>query len=166
VSIVCGVDPGLSGAICVLTDDPPRFVSMPVTEEKRPDYNLFSLYKLLLEFQHAGLSRLFVERPQPLPPKMGGSLANFHRGYSLGMWASLCYALSVPVEFVPPQRWQKAMLEGCSGDTTKARALQAASRLFPGLDMRRTPKCRKPDGGYVDSLLIAEYGRRKLSKEG
>ena len=170
--IVVGVDPGLKGALCVLPSQVPLWPSgtfltpMPTTSGKRPDYDLSAIESFLKNTVSEGLSRLYVERSQPLPPTMGGSLANFHRGRSLALWETLCHCLRIPVEFVPPQAWQREMLAGCSGDDTKARALQAAQRLFPGLDLSRTPKCKKSDEGFVDALLIAEFGRRKIAKSG
>jgi hypothetical protein len=173
--IVVGIDPGLRGALCILgVCDRPEFfeagpvhpilVQMPVTSGKRPDYNLSEIEAFLENAVKVGLSRLYVERSQPLPPSMGGSLANFHRGRSLALWETMCHCLRIPIEFVPPQTWQREMLAGCSGADTKARALQAAQRLFPGLELRRTPKCKKPDEGFCDALLVAEYGRRKMAK--
>lgn len=45
---------------------------------------------------------------------------------------------------------------------TKAMSILAAHRLFPGVSLLRTDKCKKPDDGMSDALLIAEYGRRVL----
>ena len=42
----------------------------------------------------------------------------------------------------------------------KVMSILAAQRLFPNHDLRRTEACKKPDDNLVDSLLIAEYGRR------
>ena len=165
MSIIAAVDPGYHGAICVLSTlaVDPLLYAMPITEGARPSYDLFAIREKLMEAQDAGLPRLYVERSQPLPAKMGGGLANWHRGRSQGLWEGLCYCLEIPVEFVEPRRWQKVMLAGCQGETTKDRALVAAQRLFPGLDLRRTPKCRKADEGFVDALLLAEWGRRQCA---
>jgi hypothetical protein len=186
--IFAGVDPGLHGAICqqicpdyvlertrlgpdgihqpgIILEN--HLVPMPISHYgKRPEYDLYEIERCLRNLVGLGLQTLYVERPQPLPPAMGGSLANFHRGASLKLWEVLCHCLRIPVEFVPPQTWQREMLAGCSGSDSKARALQAAQRLFPGLDLRRTPKCKKADEGFVDALLIAEFGRRKMAKSG
>lgn len=37
----------------------------------------------------------------------------------------------------------------------------ACHRLFPTVDLRRTIKCKNEDDNFADSLLMAEYGRRK-----
>ena len=44
---------------------------------------------------------------------------------------------------------------------TKASSFNAAKRLFPNIDLRRTGKCKNLDDNKCDSLLICEYGKRK-----
>ena len=44
---------------------------------------------------------------------------------------------------------------------TKATSINAAKRLFPELDFRRTEKCDNIDDNKVDATLICEYLRRK-----
>lgn len=43
---------------------------------------------------------------------------------------------------------------------TKKTSINAAQRLFPNIDFRKNGRCRNIDDNKVDSLLIAEYGRR------
>ena len=44
---------------------------------------------------------------------------------------------------------------------TKQTSLNAARRLFPLIDLRKTERCKNFDDNKVDSILISEYGRRK-----
>lgn len=44
---------------------------------------------------------------------------------------------------------------------TKATSFNASRRLFPNVDLRRSEKCKNLDDNKSDSLLIAEYARRK-----
>ena len=44
---------------------------------------------------------------------------------------------------------------------TKATSINAAKRLFPELDFRRTNRCNNIDDNKVDATLICEYLRRK-----
>lgn len=68
-------------------------------------------------------------------------------------------------EIVPPQRWQQAfwtrpkMAKGVKFDT-KAAALAAANRLWPGEEWTKSDRSRKPHDGMIDAALIAEWGRR------
>lgn len=44
---------------------------------------------------------------------------------------------------------------------TKKMSFTASHRIFPTVDLRRTERCKNEDDNFADSLLIAEYGRRK-----
>lgn len=44
---------------------------------------------------------------------------------------------------------------------TKSTSINAARRLFPSIDLRKNDRCKKIDDNKVDSLLMAEFARRK-----
>ena len=44
---------------------------------------------------------------------------------------------------------------------TKQTSINCAKRLFPTLDFRKNEKCKKIDDNKVDSVLMAEFARRK-----
>lgn len=164
---IVGVDPGKTGAIVVMERSRLALHPMPViTSKKRAQYDLREVYEIL-NGARAGVAHwhCFIEKQQPLPPKMGGASANFFRGYSLALFEALCLALGMPYTIVSPRSWQGVMLVDVVGDDTKQRAQIAADRLFPNVDLRRSSKSRKPDLGLVDALLIAEYGRRSLASQ-
>jgi len=108
-----------------------------------------------------------------------GSSANatFDFGYTTGLLEALLVAHKIPFTKVQPKTWQKEMWEGVpiqrkassTGKTqvndTKAISEMAAKRLFPNEDLRpndATTRCKKSDHNKVDSLLIAEFCRRKF----
>lgn len=97
---------------------------------------------------------------------------NQHSGMSMGRQAGnlegMCIALNIPYTIVSPQTWQKVIFEGIpkipkadGKNDTKAQALIAVKRLFPELNLLRTPKCKKPDDGMIDSVLLAKYATIK-----
>lgn len=88
-----------------------------------------------------------------------GTVSMFHFGENFGWIQGVLSALGIPFELVRPQRWKREF--GCTGD--KNTSVQVASRLFPGVDLRRTPKCKSPHDGVCEALLMAEYARRRLS---
>lgn len=157
---IIGVDPGKGGAIVVHGQDLLELHPMPViTSKTRAQYDLRAIHNTLAR----GCDHCFIEKQQPLPPRMGGGSANFFRGYSLALFEGMLVALNVPYTVVAPSRWQKVMLADVIGDDTKQRAILACDRLFPEVDLRRSSRARKPDQGLVDALLIAEYGRRTIA---
>jgi hypothetical protein len=44
---------------------------------------------------------------------------------------------------------------------TKQTSFNAAKRIFPAVDLRKTERCKNLDDNKCDSLLISEYARRK-----
>ena len=85
--------------------------------------------------------------------------------------ASICQGLSYTK--VRAIDWQKAMFQGVDeilkttvkegkkpGRDTKAMALVAIKRLFPGLKLTFGEKAKKPHDGLIDAVLMAEYARR------
>lgn len=173
---IVGIDPGKSGAIALfypLNDkiSPGRIAVDPIpmltSGKARPQYDLRELLRMLALYQmNARGIHAFVEKQQPLPAKMGGGNANYSRGYGLGILEMALVSLGVPYDLVAPRRWQALILADIPGDDTKQRALVAAQRLYGDFDLRRSSRARKPDPGFVDALLICEYGRRKLGGAG
>lgn len=107
--------------------------------------------------------------------KFGSSAkATFSFGYVCGATEAMLIAHDIPYTKVNPKKWQKEMWEGIpvqkkpssSGKTmvndTKLMSLMAAKRLFPEVDLRASNRSKIPHDGKVDSLLLAEYCRRKF----
>lgn len=101
--------------------------------------------------------------------------ATFNFGWSLGILEGLLTGMELPYTKVAPKKWQQEMWQGIKpvykhqkGDTkrktidTKATSLQAAQRLFPTVDFRRSDRATIPHDGIVDALLMADYCRRKF----
>lgn len=180
MSYTLGIDPGKVGAIAILRDDgsPEAVHRMPLiaSTKGKSEYDERALRDLLSSVARQrwspGVASPLVvwEALQTLPPKMGGGVANFQRGLAVGLLRGICAGLGLRSQAYRPQEWQREMLAGTIGDDTKQRALIAAGRLFPGVCLvcfhvggahldhgRRT----KPQDGAADSLLLAEFGRRR-----
>ncbi len=97
--------------------------------------------------------------------------ATFSFGETFGMLQGILVALGIPYHLVPPKEWQKEIWisqdkvykKGGSAKSVdnKPTSINAARRLFPGIDFRRTEKCKNIDDNKCDAILICEYGRRK-----
>lgn len=101
--------------------------------------------------------------------------ATFSFGEINGLLKGLLIANKIPYHLVAPKTWQAEMWDNkdkvyeikqtSKGSkksvNTKQTSFNTAKRLFPEEDLRRTPKCSKLDDNKCDSLLIAEYARRK-----
>lgn len=105
--------------------------------------------------------------------------STFSFGEINGLLKGLLIANKIPYHLVPPKKWQSEIWENkdmvvtykqvtIKGKqvtkkdvNTKQTSLNAAKRIFPNVDLRRTEKCKNLDDNKCDSLLISEYARRK-----
>lgn len=176
MSVVIGIDPGLRGAMARLEDGKVELEGVPIIPAKtrkgrdgkikkvgRDQYDLQAIRDLLRQWTSWPFCPdvfVFVEQSIPLPPKLkAGSLAQFQRGVCRG-WLWMLAALDIAHELVHPRTWMAEMHRGLPDGDTKTRSILAAKRLFPRVDLRRTPGSKKADDGFAEALLIAEYGRR------
>ncbi len=169
-----GIDPGKKGALAVLglasLTEVVEVRPMPMIaggKKSRPEYDIRSIAEWLMSYR-PDCRLVTVERSQPLsmipgPPGSKafkpGSIAQYNRGVQRGFeW--LLTALEMPFQLVAPRSWMKVMHAGAPGVDTKQRSIITAQRLFPHVDLRRSPRCRKDDDGIAEALLLAEFGRR------
>lgn len=145
--IYIGIDPGKSGALAVITPD---------TEIVFP----FDMdgYRNALEGLRgfARNCKCCLERVGAMPKQGVNSM--FHFGENYGFIQGLLTAYSIPYELVTPQKWKKEFQ--ITGD--KNSSIVVCKRLFPGVSLRKTDRCRKDDDNCAEALLMAEYARRKL----
>lgn len=105
--------------------------------------------------------------------------ATFSFGEINGLLKGLLIANKIPYHLIPPKKWQTEIWENkdmvvsykdvvIRGKTikkkdvnTKQTSINAAKRLFPNIDFRKSERCKNIDDNKVDSILIAEYARRK-----
>jgi hypothetical protein len=169
-----GIDPGKDGFITVLitgVGDKIELVfhKIPLIG-KEVDLNELNRVIKIIGEQFAGCLHCVIE---DVHAKYGSSAgATFSFGYVCGATEAIIMANNIPHTKVQPKKWQKDMWEGVpvqkkpssTGKTlvndTKLMSLMAVKRLFPEIDLRATDRSRKPHDGKVDSLLLAEYGRR------
>jgi hypothetical protein len=93
----------------------------------------------------------------------------FSMGHQSGAVEMMAISLGIPYTKIPAKQWQKEMFTGVeeitvtgkSSRDTKAMALVAAKRLFPGRSFVFGERASKPHDGYVDALLMSEYAKRK-----
>lgn len=143
--ITIGIDPGKDGAMAILAPNETYVIPFSETEYiKELGYIDTEHYKVFCILEHVGA----------MPGQ--GSVSMFNFGANFGFIRGLLSANQIPYELVRPQKWKKAF--SCTSD--KNTSIEVAKRLFPNIDLRRTPKCKGPHDGICEALLMAEYGRR------
>ncbi len=178
--IIIGIDPGLSGGIAVLNGYHGPVSVEPIRTQKsksgRLEYNIHGIVSGLRPGSEEIRRRVraFVEKVGPMPPMIArggggfagnGGIANYQRGRASMLFEALLAALGIEYHLVGPKQWQDEMLPLTGGDT-KARSIIRARELFPDVSLFASARSRKASDGLADALLLAEHGRRKLSKEG
>ena len=83
----------------------------------------------------------------------------FTFGKSAGFIEGVLAALGIGVQLVPPGTWKK---EFSLIGKDKVASIEVCKRLFPGVNLLATDKCRKDSDGIAEALLMAEYARRKM----
>ena len=104
-----------------------------------------------------------------------GVATTFTFGHNVGFLHGLLVAFKIPYTLVTPRKWQKEMwIAADHVETTikdkkgqpkrivlpKPTSINAATRLFPSVDLRKSERSKNPHDGKCDSLLIALYAKR------
>jgi crossover junction endodeoxyribonuclease RuvC len=150
-----GIDPGLSGAIAVITDDTLQIHDMPVMTVDRNGKakRQVSANELaeLLNLYAGKDCHVYVERVSAMAGQ--GVTSVFSFGRSFGMIEGILAALKMPVTFVAPATWTRAIGRSPGKDASRARAME----LFPNYEYFFK---RVKDDGRADAALIAHWGRK------
>lgn len=154
---ICGIDPGLDGAIALIDTDLMKLHvdDMPTNELKigRSTKRRISALGLATDIVNLRPDHVFVEKVGAMPGQ--GVTSMFSFGYSAGMVEGVLAALRVPYSYLTPQQWQQ--IARVSGGKDGSR--EKASRLFPcDADLFM----RKKDNGRSDAVCIAYAGCRDL----
>ena len=150
-----GIDPGLSGAIAILSPESLKIFDMPtMTVERNGKAKRQVSASQLAEMLYLYSGRdchVYVEKVSAMAGQ--GVTSVFSFGRSFGMIEGILAAFKMPVTFVPPATWVKAVGRGQGKDASRARAME----LFPDnqADFKRVK-----DDGRSDSALIAYWGSR------
>lgn len=156
MKVFIGIDPGKDGAMAILGyRETPILIPFDETEYAN------QLRRLDPFGPRAGVTTTdpltpfcVIEHVNAMPGQ--GVTSCFSFGQNFGFILGLLTAFRIPYELVRPQKWKKEF--SCTSD--KNTSIEVAKRLFPGVDLRRTPKCTKPHDGIAEALLMAEFARR------
>lgn len=153
--IIAGIDPGKTGALCLLHDD--GFVAVyrvPLVKapKETPAWSLWAReWAAPLAF---GIDMVVIEQIGARPGQ--GVTSMFTFGRTLGFAHALAATSSAPVQFVTPAVW-KAKFGLLKADKSASR--EKARTLMPRLAPDIT---RVKDDGVAEAALLAYYGRKYL----
>ncbi len=165
--IIFGIDPGVSGAICVLEGEEGRVMEvyeMPTMIDGKKNKrqvngaevtNIFEK-ELINESNriessenYEKIAKVVVEHVTAMPGQGVTSMFNF--GQSFGVIKGICAALKLPIYFVRPTKWKKHFnLIKTNKDASRTKVIEA----YPNISSKLS---RKKDSNKADAILIARY---------
>ena len=172
MKIYCGIDFGLKGAITIMKNGKiDSYMAMPLTKDKKW-IDEVAIFKVLLKYRKLN-THIIIEKFSGFFGYNKSGVASLMR--QVGAITALIRILKIPYSEIPVKTWQKEMFIGINAKTkkkkiegeskiirdTKSMAYSAANKLFPNESFLATKKSKVPHDGIVDSVLLAEYGRRK-----
>lgn len=165
-----GIDPGSKGFVSVLRENGERkFYAIS-------DGDMLDLATFIQQEIKFGAPRVHCIMEDVHAVFGSSAKATFAFGEINGYIKGILVASGCPYTLIQPKLWQKEIWQnqdmvytykpGKDGQTRKAvdtknTSYNAARRLFPDLDLRKTERCKNFDDNKVDSILITEYARRK-----
>ena len=176
-TVLFSVDPGLSGAIAVWEDgrlvevaEIPTF-SRPKTATRRADGTVRR--GVVSEVNVPALAAIFrkhapedpaacvtvIERVGAMPKN--GAVAMFAFGKAAMAPEAVSLAYGIPVEFLRPQEWKKAL--GLGQDKDASRML--AQRLYPYLDFSRKNSHNKAEAVLIGRVYLSRRSAAAATKE-
>ena len=152
--IIIGIDPGVSGAICVLKEgkilevyERPTMIDGKKNKRQVNGAEVTNIF--LKELNNKYKAKVVVEHVTAMPGQGVTSMFNF--GQSFGVLKGICAALKLPIYFVRPVKWKKHFnLIKTNKDASRTKVIE----IFPYISSKIS---RKKDSNKADSILIAKY---------
>lgn len=154
-SVSIGIDPGKSGGFAIIETDEVGCQRINVYPWDEAEF-VYQMAGIVDHIERDVRVRTCLEKVGAMPGQGVTSMFNF--GRSAGFIEGVLKAFKIPYQLIPPAKWKKEF----SLDHSKQKSVEVAERLFQGISLMRTSKCRKPSDGMAEALLMAEYAERKL----
>ena len=154
--LVIGIDPGISGSICFLSEgkiiDVLEMPTMTEGKKNKKQVNGAQIFneisKKIKKIDNRDI-KVVIEQVSAMPGQGVTSMFNF--GQSYGILKGICSAMQLPMYFVRPAKWKKYFnLINSEKDASRTRAIE----IFPYFSSELS---RKKDSNKADAILIASF---------
>lgn len=157
---ICGVDPGLNGALALLESadgpvrvvdcaDMPRGLRGPTSQKEQVD--ILSLADILRRWKPDVVALELVHAVQD-----SGAAGAFNFGHSFCAVEATTLTLGISLRMITPQSWKKTM--GLH-KTDKRASLAMAQRMFPDAPLRLAKHEARAEAILIAMHLITKEGR-------
>ena len=157
--IIIGIDPGISGAVCILTNGKiTEIYEMPTMidgKKNKKQVNGAEITNIInKEIENEKDVKVVIEHVSAMPGQGVTSMFNF--GQSFGVLKGICAALKLPVHFIRPVKWKKHFnLINTEKDASRTKVIEA----FPYISSKIS---KKKDANKADAILIARFFHETL----
>ena len=157
--IIIGIDPGISGAVCILTNGKiTEIYEMPTMidgKKNKKQVNGAEITNIInKEIENEKNVKVVIEHVSAMPGQGVTSMFNF--GQSFGVLKGICAALKLPVHFIRPVKWKKHFnLINSEKDANRTKVIEA----FPYISSKIS---KKKDSNKADAILIARFFHETL----
>ena len=141
-----GVDPGKKGGFAVLID------GKVWKAEVWDDDEFVDCMRQVSQMRT--VARAAVEKVGAV--KGNGVTSMFSFGKSAGFIEGVMRAFDIPYQLISPQKWKSKF--GLNSD--KEKSIVVCKRLYPGINLLPTERCRKESDGIAESTLLATFALR------
>lgn len=148
--IYVGIDPGAKGAWAVIAES-----------ETGTVVNVYHWDDVFFVSDMQALSRMggnimaAVEKVGARPGQ--GVISMFNFGQSYGFIQGVLRACGIGYQLVPPGTWKREFGLLNAG---KQGSVDVCKKLFPGVSLMPSERCRKESDGMGDALLLCTYAQR------
>ena len=138
--IIIGIDPGVSGAICILTEGKiTEIYEMPTMidgKKNKKQVNGAEITNIInKELVNEKDINVVIEHVSAMPGQGVTSMFNF--GQSFGVLKGICAALKLPVHFIRPVKWKKHFnLINTEKDASRTKVIE----VFPYISSKISKK--------------------------
>lgn len=151
-----GIDPGVTGALAVLTDEGAwQLDDLPTIEVgKRREVDVAELVEVFRDHSYQGYTTQLVaiERQQPMPGQ--GLSSTFKTAQGYGALLGVLTAMGLPLMCPRPVDWKRAMRLGKGKDAAR----DVARKRWPAMSAYLR---RKQDHGRAEAMLLAQWAREQ-----
>lgn len=148
--IIVGIDPGVSGAICIFNNGNFNIYQMPAQDKLIDVRSIIPIIR--------GSDVVAIESVHAHPNQGVVSTGNFMKGFGtlLGCLHTMKeYGDIKDIMLVSPQRWKKHILG--PGKHEKIDSIDVALKYVDKSILLKSKRAHKPNDGMAESLLICIY---------
>lgn len=153
--IICAVDPGKDGAICLIRENKEliKLSIMPTVmvgskKKKRREYDIPTIVSLIRQADEC-----VIEKVHSMPKQGVASMFSFGAGY--GLIIGIAAGNDKPYTLIHSRTWKANMLRDMSKD--KNASVIRAKQLCPDINLLPTERCYTPHEGMAEAYLLARY---------